>query len=277
MKKIIVPNVIQEKIIHDYKNGSSVLSLSKKYGYKYDKTQSIIRENNLKIRGNDFNSKKYHNDSHIFDTIDTEEKSYWLGFLYADGCIMDTGSNIRLSLAINVGDIEHLEKFKEFLNTDAPIHIYKSNYGTEYCRIQILDKYLCGQLINKGVYIRKTEILTFPSFLDKSLVRHFIRGYIDGDGCITYHNLNKNKDKMVFALKICSTKAMLLEINNYLPRKNKNHPALEKRIKNDVDNYSITYGGNLQVLNILNYLYDNANIYLKRKYERYLLLKNCCV
>lgn len=275
MKKNIVPNNIKDKIIQEYINGSSILSLSKKYGYKYDKTYSIIKENNLEIRGNDFNSKKYYNDSHIFDIIDTEEKSYWLGFLYADGCVMQTKSNMRLSLSLNIKDIEHLKKFKLFLNTNAPIHIYKNNHNNKYCRLQLLDKHLCEQLIRKGVYLRKTEIITFPYFLDESLVRHFIRGYVDGDGCITYFRHNKNKNRIIFALKICSTKEMLESIHKFLPtNKNTDSPTLEKRRKNNVNNYSVSYGGNIQVLNILNYLYNNSNIYLQRKYERYLLLKN---
>lgn len=276
MKKIVVPNEIQQQIIKDYKNGLSVLALSKKYGYKYDKTHSIIKENSLSIRGNNFYSTKYYCDSHIFDVIDTEEKAYWLGFLYADGCIMKIDNNYKLSLAISSNDIKHLEKFKEFLNTNAPIHIYKSSgFCSKYCRIQLTDKHLCEQLIRKGIYIRKTEILTFPYFLEESLIKHFIRGYVDGDGCITYH-INKNTSRMVFALKICSTKEMLIGIHNYLPRKNKKDIALEKRVKNNINNYSVSYGGNNQVNNMLNYLYGNANIYLDRKYERYLLLKNYC-
>lgn len=276
VKRIAVPNDIQQQIMKDYESGLSVLALSKKYGYKYDKTYSIIRENNLSIRGNDFYSKKYYCNSKVFDVIDTEEKAYWLGFLYADGCIVETENNLKLSLAISVNDIKHLEKFKDFMNTESPIHIYRAKgFDSEYCRIQITDRYLCEQLIRKGMYIRKTEILTFPCFLEESLIRHFIRGYVDGDGCITYYT-NKNTSRLVFALKICSTKEMLIEISAYLPKRNDRSVTLEKRNKNNVNNYSVSYGGNIQVKNMLDYLYGNSTIYLDRKYERYLLLKNYC-
>lgn len=275
MRKIIVPKDIEENIINDYLNGESVLSLSKKYGYKYDKTRSIITNNGLAIRGNNYNSKIYKNDSFIFDEIDTEEKAYWLGFLYADGCICKNLSNLKMSLALSIKDIEHLEKFRNFLKTDAPIQSYNGNHNNTYCRLSLTDRHLCEQLIEKGIYERKTEIITFPTFLDESLIRHFIRGYVDGDGCITYHIHNQNQNRFVFSIKICSTKEMLCSIHQYLPLKNKKeYPTLEKRHNNDVNNYSVSYGGNLQVLNILNYLYENSNIYLQRKYERYLLLKN---
>lgn len=277
MKRVVVPNEIQGQIINDYINGSSVLSLTKKYGYKYDKTYSIIKNNGIEIRGNDYNSKVYSVDSHVFDVIDTEEKAYWLGFLYADGCVMSTGSNYKLSLAISTEDIDHLRKFQKFLKTNNPIKVYKGNHNNEYCRIYVIDEHLCKQLISKGCTVRKTETLTFPEFLNDDLVRHFIRGYIDGDGCITFHKHQINHDRLVFALKICGTKELLTDFHRRLPiNKKTDSPVLQKRRKNDVNNYSLEYGGNLQALRLLDYLYGDSNIYLNRKYERYLLLANYC-
>lgn len=151
MKKIIVPEKIKNQIITDYLNGNSVLSLSKKYGYKYDKTVTIIKNANITIRGNDIYSKKYTNDSYVFDKIDTEEKAYWLGFLYADGCIIDTYNNLKLSLALSIKDIEHLRKFQRFLKTNNPIHTYRCNHNNYYCRLSVIDSYLCNQLISKNV------------------------------------------------------------------------------------------------------------------------------
>jgi len=272
---IVVPNEIKNQIIYDYKKGDSVLALTKKYGYKYDKIYSLIQKENIPIRGNNYNSKRYYNDSQIFDNIDTEEKAYWLGFLYADGCVVNTGSNLKVSLALSAKDISHLEKFQRFMRTNNPIRIYNGNHHNQYCRLYIIDEHLCKQLIDKGVYINKTEIISFPNFLSEEMIRHFIRGYVDGDGCITYHKHKNNINRYVFAIKICSTKEMLYGINNYLPLNNKKKiPKLQKRRKNEVNNYSLEYGGNKQTLNILNYLYQDANIYLDRKYERYLLLKN---
>ena len=62
-------------------------------------------------------SRKYNFDENFFDKIDTEEKAYWLGFIYADGAIFKRTLSIRLSTK----DIHHLEKFKKILNTDAAI------------------------------------------------------------------------------------------------------------------------------------------------------------
>ncbi len=45
---------------------------------------------------------------------------------------------------------------------------------------------MCNDLIGHGATIRKSLTLTFPTHLDEKLIKHFLRGYFDGDGCINY-------------------------------------------------------------------------------------------
>ena len=69
------------------------------------------------LRKLNINLPNYHNalkfDNTVFDTIDTEEKAYWLGFMYADGYVQNNGNSVELSL--KGSDVEHLEKFRVFL------------------------------------------------------------------------------------------------------------------------------------------------------------------
>ena len=67
--------------------------------------------------------KKYKLNESVFDTIDTEEKAYWLGFLMSDGYNHETHSQV--SLRLQAGDKEILEKYKIFLETDVPIYTFK--------------------------------------------------------------------------------------------------------------------------------------------------------
>ena len=73
-----------KNIISDYNSGISVIKLIKKYHTSYDTIKKIFDENNITIV-NKQNRTKF-NES-IFDNIDSEEKAYWLGFIYADGYI----------------------------------------------------------------------------------------------------------------------------------------------------------------------------------------------
>lgn len=69
------------------------------------------------------NSKRPFNNRYIFDKIDTEEKAYWLGFLYADWSVGSKEDKIELSLA--ACDYNHIQKFKDFIGLDNKISYRK--------------------------------------------------------------------------------------------------------------------------------------------------------
>ena len=167
-----------KNIISDYNSGISVIKLIKKYHTSYDTIKKIFDENNITIV-NKQNRNKF-NES-IFDNIDSEEKAYWLGFIYADGYISSRDNTFELSLALK--DKEHLDKFNVFMqheNNNIKMDSFR-------CRWSVVNKHLWETLNNYGCTPRKSLTLKFPDisiFSSKSLVRHFIRGYIDGDGSI---------------------------------------------------------------------------------------------
>ena len=89
----------------------SLTKLGEKYGIK---RQTLSKH--LKARG--IQVINYQNiarlNENAFDSMDNEEQFYWLGFMYADGCISKTGNRIEVHLSLS--DISHLEKFRKFLN-----------------------------------------------------------------------------------------------------------------------------------------------------------------
>ena len=121
---------------------------------------------------------------HYFDKIDSPEKSYWLGFLMADGTISDRAKKGALQLQIHLAnkDIEHLKKFHLAIESDNAIH-YEADGSI---RSSHSSDYLCEALINLGCTSRKTFTLEFPKLPDE-LINHFIRGYFDGDGSACIH------------------------------------------------------------------------------------------
>lgn len=63
---------------------------------------------------------KYVYNKDYFEKINTSEKAYWLGFLYADGCITrfykgEVLKSMSLEITLKDADCEHLIKFKNAL------------------------------------------------------------------------------------------------------------------------------------------------------------------
>ena len=203
-------------------------------------------------------------DENIFDCIDSEEKAYWLGFLFADGYIAKERPRIELSLKSD--DEEHLIKFINFLkHKRANIsHGKISLNGKIYhsCKYSVQNKNIYEHLIKYGCVPQKSLTLKFPDkniFKNENLIYDFIRGYIDGDGCIWFNK------KMMITLEIMGTHEFLEQIQNIFPQMTLGHK--DKRRPNSNTYRLIACANN--AIDILNKVYGNATVYLDRKYKRY--------
>lgn len=120
-------------------------------------------------------------------------------------------------------------------------------------------------LIEKGLCPKKSLVLTFPTtdILPEELIHHFIRGYFDGDGCVT-QNLKGER-----YISFVGTKDMLENIRRHL----KIEAIVKKEKRTQKEIYFLQTGGNKSVLKIFDYLYKDATIFLERKQKRFLQLK----
>ena len=207
----------------------------------------------------------YKLDTHVFDVIDTEEKAYWLGFLFADGYI--SSKSTQIGLCLSSVDRNHLEKFikifkyrKEHI-TDT---VAKCN-GKEFkcCKWSLKNTHLHTTLNNLGCVPNKSLILKFPKkeiFKNEDLIYNFIRGYVDGDGCLWLNQKGK------LTIEIMGTKEFLEGILEYFP--NKMTLGHKDKRRPDSNTYRLI-GCASNALNICSKLYDNASVYLERKYLKY--------
>lgn len=207
--------------------------------------------------------RKYNFNEHYFDNIDCQEKAYWLGFFAADG--YNHKSKGCIEFRLHKQDIEILEKFKSHIEANNPIGIYKQTY----CNLSLYSKYLCDKLSEYGLIQAKTYTLQIP-LLDKDLMRHFIRGYYDGDGCFS---ITKRKDRtensLVYQFNITGMENSLRIIQNYLVN---NVGIINNGLKHRKSTIVVTihYSGRNVCKRILDYLYQDATIYLQRKYNKYI-------
>ena len=250
------------EIIDEYLSGSSTVVLSKKYGIHYSSIRKFLINNGVQLRSNKENSRVYNVDHNIFSVIDTEEKAYWLGFLSADGYVSSVcGKRVGLSIAIK--DYDHIVKFNEFINSTYTIHTYVSTSGysnSEYCRVIISSDAMYDDLVRHGVVEHKSEIFEYPYNLSFDLQRHFLRGYNDGDGCIT-------KNGNAYSLKIMGTDNFLDGFVSFLKKNDAyEHSRKEERRKGDVVKSLIMNGKT--AFNAIKLMYSDSNISLDRKYDK---------
>jgi intein-encoded DNA endonuclease-like protein len=245
------------------------LNLAEKYSATPTSIRRMLKENGVPLRMGQGNSI-YHCNEDFFEEINTEEKAYWLGFLYADGCISITKYSyyIILSLKGEECEFEHLKKFNASLESTYPIKIYKFSdaYGErEKVQVALNSKKLAKDLINKGCTPRKSLILNFPTEeqVPLHLINHFVRGYFDGDGSI-YKNTCDNQ----YNIGIIGT----LEFLNKLKELTNITTKLSTK-ENHKNTYNFRIGGNKKTQKFLDWLYKDSTVSLSRKKERYEALK----
>ena len=202
--------------------------------------------------------RKYNCNYDYFKEIDTEDKSYWLGFLYADGSIHKTKHTMDLVLSIN--DKEHLYKVNNYLESTYPIKIERN----KYVKLTIHNKYFGELLIDKGCIPTKSLKLNFPTNkqVPSHLIRHFIRGYFDGDGCICNRIVN---EYMKSCINILGTYDFLTGVATSLP-----NDEVSVKQRHGYKIHNITIYNKLEIIKIFHYFYDDSTVYLERKYNKFL-------
>jgi intein-encoded DNA endonuclease-like protein len=254
------------EIINKYNAGLSCYSIAKICNCTPQAIYYIIKKANVSLRTLSEAATKYTHDTTFFNVIDTEEKAYYLGLLYADGNV----SNNVLSISLQIKDQDILEKFKKIIKYTGPLlNINKPGNRQNQIKLSITSPILIKNLLKHGLYPNKGTTLSFPTTLSENLYPHFIRGYFDGDGCI-YTN-NKSKDYLFsmlgphdFLIKIQNILISNLAINKTKLYNPKNCKITKLHV--------LTYQGRLNLIKICNYLYANSTCYLERKYNKYINL-----
>lgn len=216
----------------------------------------------------------------FFKNIKTEIQAYLLGFHAADGSVNNKRNTLRVK--VTKKDSEIINLFKEFISPEAYTRDVKG-FNTvirekevitkSASEINIASKCIVEDLNNFGFGERKTyKELKLPK-IEESLLRHFIRGYFDGDGSfvtsIRKPNIN-NREKnyrVTASFSIESKKEnILLEIKQFLSKFEINVNI--NYIKRD-DMFRLVTSSKDNVNKLFHLLYDEANFYLNRKFNKF--------
>lgn len=244
----------EEEICRRYKAGESSLQLAMAFSCSDWTIRSCLSRNGVDRRSKTAHSRKYTCNFCFFQSVDTQTKAYWLGFLLADGCVFGR----RLQLTLKLDDIDHLKKFLSDFDATYPVRMYPERNIAE---VVIVHAQLIKDLAKYGVIPRKTYNMKWPS-VQPNLLRHMIRGYVDGDGGF-YHVDNgfaggddrfsatghidfieKMQQTLICECNLSKTKYVYLPNTTFV---------------------RVSYSGRLQLQRIFTYLYQDATVYMDRK------------
>lgn len=251
-----------------YETGKYIgVDLAKIFNISSVATNALLRRHGYKAKTQSELQRKYSINETFFDIIDTQEKAYVLGLLYADG-YNNTDRN-SVSLGLKETDREVLDKITALIQPSKPLQYVNvsetkgfENSQNQY-RLVIANKHISQRLVELGCVKAKTHNLTFPTEeqVPSHLIRHFIRGYFDGDGSVS----NNNRLQMDIVGTISFLEKIQEIIESELDVKKSKLNKRHKKSKNEIRALQIR--GKYQCLKFKEFMYDNATIYLKRKYN----------
>lgn len=230
----------EEKIIGQiYNFGISGEKISKAYGLSTNVIFNAIHSQDIKVR-----SSRIHSiNENAFDNLDNEHALYFLGFIYADGYV----SKHELKIGLAKKDEIQLYKIINFLKSTAVVTSRQNAVHVNFA-----SNYLVGKLTSYGIIPKRGEFYKLIDKIPKQLQHHFIRGYLDGDGCISTNEQVVILGQIDILSWIRDT--FYNEIGTSINTIRQRNGICE-----------ISWGGINQANKIIDYLYNDATVYLKRK------------
>ncbi len=210
--------------------------------------------------------------NHIFFKSWNSDMVYILGFTCADGCVYGRTLSWELSNKFE-SDKLLLERFNRELSSN-----YQIEERLHSFRLRLNSVLLVDSLKEYGIVPNKTKTLTFPKVPD-AFLKHFIRGFFDGDGWISLRKEPGNKEINVGFVN--GSKAFIEVLVNHLTEKtsvrNFNLRTRKKTTKKGVESiyYSVEFYSQ-NAYEIIRYLFDDLtpnDLFLTRKYEKQLVAR----
>lgn len=188
----------------------------------------------------------------------TEESSYVIGFMLADGYIR-LGDREYFQIETQSKDIDVLQKMVTAMNLRK--RLYQHSKGKDSYKITCANKWMIRQLIEKGVTpYDKSHSATFPNNVPDNMYRHLIRGLVDGDGWVSYRLDTRNHLNCFWGL--CGTLSVVQGALQHIPI------PIDNKVQLHNNCYRIGLQG-IKAFQVAEWLYQDSSIYMERKYQAY--------
>lgn len=239
-----------EEVSKIYEKAGSFERAAKIIGCGKSKLQAFCAKHNIK--------RKYVINHNIFSNI-TPQNCYWAGFIAADGCVYRN----FLKIGLQKRDAGHIDKIYYFIESKN-----KAKRKGKYAYLEVKSKTIVEDLKKHfNIVPNKSLHLKPPNINNNELIKHFIRGYVDGDGW-----LYVNRENVIQIGITSGSRKIISWINNMVHSKfNTNSKITEKYSKKYNKYYPtiIYYSENAEL--ILRWLYEGCydNLCLDRKLNKY--------
>lgn len=242
--------------------GQTLVSISRIYHCRTEAIKAVLTKYNIQIKRKGL-SKNRNAKEDFFNTIDTEEKAYFLGLLFADGNVSldKTGKrNPQIRLQLKITDIKILQDFRDILNINSKL-IYDKRKNKECISLSLRSKQMAEDLSKYGIVPNKTYLTKHLPEIPEEFLKHFLRGLLDGDGSIYQETKSKK-----YRIDFCSYHQSICEdfrkaCNKFLDKKNTN------TIANYNTTYHIRFNDQKTVRQLATVLYKDSKVSLARKYS----------
>lgn len=242
------------EIISLYKKGYSQKEIAEKFNTFNTSIRRVLLRNNILIRGND--KLQRHCKHNPFKRND-EYSEYFLGLLITDGCIMYKDGRNRINLSLNERDGYLIQEFIKWASPTSKItKIHQKINDSFMWSATISNRESVDFLERAGNFRNKS----YHAKLYLPITWSILRGILDGDG--GFYKINRDGLK----LSICGKSIELIQqIRHFLEKY-----GFNPKIQLNRGLYYINLYKENEVLSVGKLLYDNAHIFCKRKYERWL-------
>lgn len=249
-----------EEIIELYKNGKSQKEIAIMLGTYNTSIRRVLLRHNVPIRGND---KVQRLCKHNPFKRNDEYSEYFLGLLLTDGCISSnsTKSSNAINLSLSEKDGYMVEKFRDWISPKAKVSKVKQPINDSYMYSVNITNIETEEWLNrKGNFVNKS----YNCKIYTPITWNILRGIFDGDG--GFH-----KDRTRLGFFICGRSLEFLKQVEYFLKKQgftvylRQRANANKNLLYYVEVYKVD-----EVIRIGELMYNNAHIFLKRKYDLWL-------
>lgn len=258
--RMLVTNEQRRMMVWLYEGGYSTWKIAKAFGYLNVCVMNNLRKAGVEFRNRSDANKHFEVDRHYFDKMDTHEKAYILGLIYADGNL----SKDSFTLALQEGDEYILEAIKKEIQFTGPINVRKAQrvgYKRMFA-LRVHDQAFCDSLRKLNIFERKTTKVSFPSFLESQFHSSFLHGLLDGDGWVSFTN------QKTLETGIAGSPIIIPQVAKLLSKEIKVNLSVKR--SGNSNGWKGTCSS-IQGLRFLDYIYsDKKRFCLKRKHAKFL-------